>query len=275
MTDDDLNAPLGQFPVQKRPSRGNALYAAVAIGGLGLLAVAAAFLPELVRPPGAALYAANGVPASGTAPYETPAGVPNNAPPPQRIAEVASDTTATVPDRESRFGGGGGRAADRRENHSCRRRRRARGSHHRCGEGAEHGPPGGARPAAYRTNAAWPNPAHWGRRRAAVRGLCPPRRILRRIATGLAAHCFARWRHGSCFARNGIGDRKFAGRRHPRLRALWSRSCTRNGARARGGPRGRLANSDGALRFPARTIPARTRFSRAPGKPRISTILPG
>jgi len=32
MTDDDLNAPLGQFPVQKRLSRGNALYAAVAIG---------------------------------------------------------------------------------------------------------------------------------------------------------------------------------------------------------------------------------------------------
>ena len=46
MTDDDLNAPLGQFPVQKRPSRGNALYAAVAIGGLGLLAVSAAFLPS-------------------------------------------------------------------------------------------------------------------------------------------------------------------------------------------------------------------------------------
>jgi len=43
MTDDDLNAPLGQFPVQKGPSRGKARYAAVAIGVLGLLAVPAAF----------------------------------------------------------------------------------------------------------------------------------------------------------------------------------------------------------------------------------------
>jgi uncharacterized protein len=96
MMDDDLNAPSGQFPVQKRPSRGNALYAAVAIAGLGLLAVSAAFLPELVRPPAAAHYAANGVPALGTAPYETPAGGSNNAHPSQRIAEGASDTTATV-----------------------------------------------------------------------------------------------------------------------------------------------------------------------------------
>jgi polysaccharide deacetylase 2 family uncharacterized protein YibQ len=104
MTDDDLNAPLGQLPVQKRPSRANALYAAVAIGGLGLLAVSAAFLPELMRPPGAALYAANGVPASGTAPDETPAGIPYNAHPPQRLAEIASDTTATVPDQKAGLG---------------------------------------------------------------------------------------------------------------------------------------------------------------------------
>ena len=104
MTDDDLNAPLGQFPLQKRLSLGNALYAAVAIGGLGLLAVAAAFLPAVVRPPGAALYAANGVPAPGTAPYETPAGVPNNAHPPQRNAEVASKTTATVPAQKASLG---------------------------------------------------------------------------------------------------------------------------------------------------------------------------
>jgi hypothetical protein len=102
MTDDDLNAPLGQFPVQKRPSRGIALYAAVAIGGLGLLAVPAAFLPALVRPPGAALYAANGVPASGT--DKTPAGGPSNAHPPQRIAEGASDTTATVPAQKAGVG---------------------------------------------------------------------------------------------------------------------------------------------------------------------------
>ena len=104
MTDDDLNAPLGQFPVQKRPPRGNALYAAVAIGGLGLLAVPAAFLPELVRPPGAALYAANGFPAPGMAPNQTPAAVPYNAPPPQTIAEVASDTTATVPAEKAGLG---------------------------------------------------------------------------------------------------------------------------------------------------------------------------
>ncbi len=112
MTDDDLNAPLGQFPLQKRLSRGNALYAAVAIGGLGLLAVAAAFLPAVVRPPGAALYAATGVPAPGTAPYETPAGVPNNAHPPQRIAAVVSDTTATVPAQQK--AGLGTEAVERR-----------------------------------------------------------------------------------------------------------------------------------------------------------------
>ena len=102
MMDDDLNAPLGQVPIQKRPSRGNALYAAVAIGGLGLLAVPAAFLPELVRPPGAALYAANGASASGTAPYETPAGVPKNAPrnarPPQPSGAGASETAAPLQD---------------------------------------------------------------------------------------------------------------------------------------------------------------------------------
>ena len=111
MTDDDLNAPLGQFPLQKRLSRGNALYAAVAIGGLGLLAVAAAFLPAVVRPPGAALYAATGVPAPGTAPYETPAGILNNAHPAQRNAEVASDTTATVPAQKA---GSGAAAVERR-----------------------------------------------------------------------------------------------------------------------------------------------------------------
>jgi uncharacterized protein len=101
MTDDDLNALLGQFPVQKRPSRGNALYAAVAIGGLGLLAVPAAFLPELMRSPGAAPYAANGFQPPSMAPHETPVGVPTNAPPPQRIAEVAS---ASVPAQKAGLG---------------------------------------------------------------------------------------------------------------------------------------------------------------------------
>jgi hypothetical protein len=86
------------------PSDAAGIYAAVAMGGLGLLAVPAAFLPELMRPPGAAHYAANGVPASGTAPYETPAGGPNNVHPPQRIAEVASDTTATVPAQKAGLG---------------------------------------------------------------------------------------------------------------------------------------------------------------------------
>ena len=104
MMDDDLNAPLGQFPVPKRLSRSNALYAAVAMGGLGLLAVPAAYLPALVRPPGAALPAGNSVPASPTAPYETPAGVLNNAHPLQHIAEVASDTTATVPAQKAGLG---------------------------------------------------------------------------------------------------------------------------------------------------------------------------
>jgi hypothetical protein len=101
MTDDDLDAPLGQFPVQKRPSRGNALYAAVTIGGLALLAVPAAFLPELMRSPSAALYAANGFPPPSMAPHETPAGAPKNAPPPQRIAKVAS---ASVPAQKAALG---------------------------------------------------------------------------------------------------------------------------------------------------------------------------
>lgn len=103
MTDDDLNAPLGQFPVQRRPSHRNALYAAVAIGGLGLLALLAAFLPGFVRPPGAALYAANEFPALGMAPYETPAWAYSNAQP-HRIAEVASETTATVPAQKAGLG---------------------------------------------------------------------------------------------------------------------------------------------------------------------------
>src|ERR1700732_1610513 len=101
MTDDDLDAPLGQFPVQKRPSLGNALYAAAAIGGLGLLAVPAAFLPELIRSPGAALYTANGFPPPSLAPHEPPAGVPKNALPPQPIAEVAS---ASVPAEKGGLG---------------------------------------------------------------------------------------------------------------------------------------------------------------------------
>ncbi|MGH6935307.1 MAG: hypothetical protein ACRED2_03830 [Methylocella sp.] len=101
MTDDDLNAPLGQSPVQRRPSHRNAVYAAVAIGGLGLLALLAAFLPGLVRPPGAALYAANEFPAPGMAPYETPAWASSSAQPP---AEVASETTATVPAQKAGLG---------------------------------------------------------------------------------------------------------------------------------------------------------------------------
>jgi len=36
-TDDDWNAPLGQFPVRERPSLGKLSYIRVAFGGLGLL----------------------------------------------------------------------------------------------------------------------------------------------------------------------------------------------------------------------------------------------
>lgn len=43
MIDDDLNAPLGQFPVRKRPSLSNRSYIAVAISGLGMLGALAAF----------------------------------------------------------------------------------------------------------------------------------------------------------------------------------------------------------------------------------------
>src|ERR1700732_1132575 len=210
MTDDDLNAPLGQFPVQKRRSRGNALYAAVAIGGLGLLAVPAAFLPALVRPPGAALYAANGVPASGT--DKTPAGGPNNAHPPQRIAEGASDTTATVPAQKA---GAGAEAVERRTGVKIIR----------AG--------GGAAPEALIIDVA----------KALNTGLpaAPDPRLIEQTPHGPIP------RIGVDGARPSEGYARPAG-----LRALRSRSCARNGARARGGPRGRLANSDGALRFPAR-----------------------
>jgi uncharacterized protein len=94
MTDDDLNAPLGQFPVQKRASRGTALYAAFAMGGLGLLAVLAAYLPALVRPPGAANYAANGA----ETPTGAPKNVPRNARPPQPTGADASGTAAPLQD---------------------------------------------------------------------------------------------------------------------------------------------------------------------------------
>jgi hypothetical protein len=45
MTDDDLNAPLGQFPVRKRPSLSKIFYAGVTLGGLGLFGALGAFFP--------------------------------------------------------------------------------------------------------------------------------------------------------------------------------------------------------------------------------------
>src|SRR5205807_9776614 len=48
----------------------------------------------LVRSPGASLQAANGFPPPSMAPHETPAGIPNNAAPPQRIAEASASLPA-------------------------------------------------------------------------------------------------------------------------------------------------------------------------------------
>ena len=154
--------PWVSSPLNSAFPRSTVLHAAAAICGLALLAVLAAFLPALVRPQGAANYAMNGFPAPGAAPSITSAGatknVPRNALPPQSGAADAAatpahlqDTSATTPAQKAEFGSRGGRAADRRENHSCRGWRRARGSHYRCGCGAERGPPGGARPSANRT----------------------------------------------------------------------------------------------------------------------------
>lgn len=115
MTDDDLNAPLGQFPAQQRLSRSTVLHAAAAICGLALLAVLAAYLPALVRTQGAANYAVNGFTAPGTAPSITSAGAPKNVPrnalPPQSSAADAAstpahlqDTSATTPAQKAELG---------------------------------------------------------------------------------------------------------------------------------------------------------------------------
>ncbi len=117
MTDDDLNAPLGQFPTQQRLSLSTELHAAAAICGLALLAVLAAYLPALVRPQGAANYAVNSFPVPGTTPSITSAGAPKNLPrnplPPQSgVADASStpapaplqDTSATVPAQKARLG---------------------------------------------------------------------------------------------------------------------------------------------------------------------------
>ena len=93
--------------------------------------------------------------------------------------------------------------------------------------------------------------------------------------TRRAAHCFAHWWHGSCSRaqRNRRSQICRAPSRsaslpmEPILRAkrrARARQATRSSCKFRWSPSISRA-----------TIPARTRFSRAPGKPRISTILPG
>jgi len=247
MTDDDLNAPLGQFPVQKRPSRGNALYAAVAIGGLALLAVSAAFLPALMRSPGAALYAANGFPPPGMAPHETPAGVPKNAPPPQRIAEVAS---ASVPAQKA---GLGAEAVERRTGVKIIRGDAAAAPEAlfidvakalntglpaapdpRLIEQTPHGPiprigADGARPSeVYARPAVFSGGLTQG----------SPRIALLVGGMGLAP----RATESAIASLPGAVTLGFA---------PYGTDLAHETARARGGPRGRLANSNGALRFSA------------------------
>ncbi len=69
MVDDDLNAPLGQFQVRKRPSLGKLPYIGVALGALGLLGALGTFSPELGRLIFLEQYAGIGLPAPPSVPH--------------------------------------------------------------------------------------------------------------------------------------------------------------------------------------------------------------
>jgi uncharacterized protein len=102
MIDDDLNTPLGQFPVRKRPSLGKKSYIGGALGGLGLLGAVGAFFPALggLAPP--ELYARIGLPVPGTAPPKTAPreqlASPKSALPTQPGAAISGETSKPLPD---------------------------------------------------------------------------------------------------------------------------------------------------------------------------------
>lgn len=101
MIDEDLNAPLGQFPVRKRPSLGNVSYIAVAFGGLGMLGALAAFVPGLgsqLFPEPAALHnsASRETAFHDAAPNKTQAS-PKGALAPQSVAGISGEASMPLP----------------------------------------------------------------------------------------------------------------------------------------------------------------------------------
>jgi polysaccharide deacetylase 2 family uncharacterized protein YibQ len=104
MTDDDLNTPLGQFPVRKSPSLGKMSYFGVALGGLGLLYTLGsigAFSPGRGGLPTPETHAGIGFAASGMASRETTPGETlaslKSAAAPQPGAEISNYGSAPLP----------------------------------------------------------------------------------------------------------------------------------------------------------------------------------
>jgi polysaccharide deacetylase 2 family uncharacterized protein YibQ len=100
MTDDDLNAPLGQFPVRKRPPLGKLSYIGLAFGGLGLLGGIGAFFPPgglaIPEPHAGIEFAAPGTAPRETAPRETLASL-KRATPPRPVAEFSNEASVPLP----------------------------------------------------------------------------------------------------------------------------------------------------------------------------------
>ena len=95
--DDDLDAPLGQFPVRKRPPLGHLSPIGLVLGGLGLFGALAAGLPlfsklALSNSHTALLLAVPGTEPSETAPPKAHA-LPRRAGPPQTGAAISGEAT--------------------------------------------------------------------------------------------------------------------------------------------------------------------------------------
>ncbi|HUZ91913.1 MAG TPA: hypothetical protein VMU78_08445, partial [Methylocella sp.] len=92
MTDDDLNAPLGQFPVRKRPSLVKMSYLGIALAGLGLFGAFATYFPWPGKPAPTEYHAGIGFRAPGMDSHKT---LPReSAASPQRSS---SETSASPP----------------------------------------------------------------------------------------------------------------------------------------------------------------------------------
>jgi polysaccharide deacetylase 2 family uncharacterized protein YibQ len=101
MIDDDLNAPLGQFQVRKRPSLGKLPYIGVALGALGLLGALGTFSPELGRLAFLEQHAGIGLPAATSEPHKTTSHQSTaslTALAPQTIAESSRAANAPFPE---------------------------------------------------------------------------------------------------------------------------------------------------------------------------------